>query len=100
MENFQKYDTNRLRFEYEKRQREIGTLQSELSDLRRQEAQINEDWEAAASQLENGADYRNFDAGGYQSGLAHVSDQIGDVSRQVTSLREELSAIDAILRTR
>ena len=97
MNNFRNFPVDRLRFEYEKRQNEITRLQMELSDLRREEAQINDDWNEASSNLGSAADYRNFDAGGYQSGLAHVSNQISEVSRHMNELRAEMSASEEAL---
>jgi chromosome segregation ATPase len=100
MDNFNDFPIDRLRFEYEKRERELSRLQMELSDLKREEAQINDDWNEASSNLSSGADYRNFDAGGYQSGLAHVSNQISNVHERMNELRAEMRAIEQALNAK
>jgi chromosome segregation ATPase len=100
MDNFSDFPVDRLRFEYEKRERELSRLQMELSDLRREEAQINNDWEEASSNLRSSADYRNFDAGGYQSGLQHVSNQMSDVYGRMNELKAEMSAIEQALNAK
>jgi predicted nucleic acid-binding Zn-ribbon protein len=97
MDNFGGLTVDRLRFEYDKRQNELTRLQMELSDLRREYAQVNDDWNEASSNLDSGADYRNFDAGGYQSGLAYISNQISQVSQRINNLRAEMSAIEEAL---
>jgi len=100
VDNFSDFPVDRLRFEYEKRERELSRLQMELSDLKREEAQINDDWNEASSNLSSGADYRNFDAGGYQSGLTHVSNQISDLHGRMNELRTEMSTIEQALNAK
>jgi chromosome segregation ATPase len=100
MDNFNVFPVDRLRFEYEKRERELSRLQMELSDLKREEAQINNDWEEASSQLVTSADYRNFDAGGFQSGLQHISNQKSDVYGRMKELEAEMKAIEQALNAK
>lgn len=100
MQNFSDFPVDRLRFEYEKRERELSRLQMELSDLRREEAQINDDWNEASNNLGSATDYRNFDAGGYQSGLEHVSNQISNVHERTNELKAEMRAIEQALNAK
>jgi predicted nucleic acid-binding Zn-ribbon protein len=76
------WPTDRLRFEYEKRQREISNLQMEVLQL---------------SQLEDSLWEQGYE---YQSSGAEVAKQKGGLQRRVAELKGEMNEIEQILESK
>lgn len=93
---------DRLRFEHEKRQREVSTLEIQISRVQRQIDQLQQDWndayEEAASSGSRGI--HNFDASGYQSGDRALYNEIGNLEKRRSELESEMQAIEQALNTK
>jgi hypothetical protein len=91
------YPVERLRFEYEKRQREVSNLQRQTEHIERKIERLQEDWNEAYEAAPN---IHNFDAGGYQSGQQAYYDEIGDASARMRELESEMGAIEQVLNSK
>jgi hypothetical protein len=91
----------RLRFEHEKRQSEIGRLQIQASRLENEFEQIQRDWEQALKDLQNRygtvAGINMFDASGFQSASSRTMDDMSKANRRIYDLQDEMNAIEQIL---
>lgn len=93
---------DRLRFEHEKRQREVSNLQMQIPHIQRQIDQLQQDWndayEEAASDGSRGI--HNFDAGGYQSGQQSYFSEIGNMQARMREFEGEMEAIEQVLNSK
>jgi len=96
------FPVDRLRFEYEKRQREVSNLQMQISHIERQVDQLQQEWnyayEEAASSGPRGI--HNFDASGYQSGQRALYDEISSLGMRRSELENEMQAIEHALNSK
>ncbi|HZT59307.1 MAG TPA: hypothetical protein VFA21_11835 [Pyrinomonadaceae bacterium] len=96
------FPVERLRFEYDKRQREVSNLQMQIRHIERKIDQLQEDWDEAYREAEASGPrgIHNFDAGGYQSGSQAYYDEIGDAGARIRELESEMSAIEQVLNSK
>ena len=91
----------RLRFEHEKRQSEIGRLQIQASRFEREYEEINEDWRQSLEDLQNRygtvAGINMFDASGFKSSSARALDDMSKANSRIYELQDEMNAIEQIL---
>jgi hypothetical protein len=84
---------DRLRFEYEKRQRSIQSLQVKISRLSRELDEMYEDYEERRA-----ANPRLYDAAGTEpSGLNDIPREIGSYERDISQAEEEMGDIQTVL---
>jgi predicted nucleic acid-binding Zn-ribbon protein len=91
------FPIDRLRFEHEKRQREISNLQMQNRHIERQIDQLQQEWNEA---YEAASNIHTFDAGGYQSGQQAYYDEIGDANTLIRELESEIEAIEQALNSK
>ncbi len=96
------FPVDRLRFEHEKRQREISNLQMQISRVQRQVDQLQQDWNDAYEKAASGGSrgIHNFDAGGYQSGQQAYYDEIGNMHGRISECESEMQAIEQALNSK
>lgn len=90
---------DRLRFEYEKRQRGISNVQMQVSSVQRQFDELQQEWgdaydEAAA---QGSAGVTRFDASGFQSGTAYLYKEMDTLNGRIGELKAEMKAIDRVI---
>lgn len=86
---------DRLKFEYEKRQREIQQVQTKISRLSREEEDIREDYYRDKS--ENPGAYIH---GGYPIGLDSIPREIGQLEKRIGEIEDDMEAINQVLNTK
>jgi hypothetical protein len=83
---------DRLRFEYEKRQREVSTINIDASRLSREINELYEWYEQ-----DKRAHPANYDHAGSSLGWDGLQNQINEGQRRCSELEREMSAIDEVL---
>ena len=83
---------DRLRFEFEKRQREISNLQGNVSNAEQELRSSNESYEEAYACRQP-----DFDASGYNRYNTGLMNEIDYAEGQIKGLREEMDAIERVL---
>lgn len=96
--SLESFPVDRLRFEYEKRQREVGNLQTKTVQLAAKEAEISEwydrEYEHAANHF-----YLSEEKEGpsYPAGLVTIPAEIVRLEERIEELEDEMHAIDQVL---
>lgn len=86
----------RLRFEYEKRQREIQQLQIKISRRSRELDDMYEEYERDR----NANPYLYDHPGAYPGGLDSIPREISQLEENIGKLEDEMEAIDEVLNTK
>lgn len=91
----------RLRFEHEKRQSELGRLQIQASRLESEYDQIQQDWEQSLQDLQDRygarAGINMFDATGFQRASTRTMEEMSEANSRMYKLQDEMNAIEQIL---
>jgi chromosome segregation ATPase len=92
---------DKLKFEYEKRQRKISTLQIQLSRNTQEYDQLQEDWndEYNSRRSQGRGALNDFDASGFQGGSNHLMSQISACEGEIRQLEAEMTAIEEAMET-
>jgi len=93
---------DRLRFEIEKRQRKISTLQIQLSRNTREYDRLQEEWndEYNSRRAQGRGALNDFDASGFQGGTTYLINQIQACEGEISQLESEMNAIEQVLNTK
>jgi hypothetical protein len=95
---------DRLRFEYEKRAREVDNAQSQYNNLERRYEQIQQEWGDELQELQSRhgarAGINMFDASGFQNASKITMDDMSRASYRVSELKDEMAAIEKVLNSK
>jgi len=83
---------DRLRFEFEKRQREISNLHGTISNAEQELRSSNESYEEAYACRQP-----DFDASGYNRYQTGLMNEIDHAENQIRALQAEMNAIERVL---
>jgi predicted nucleic acid-binding Zn-ribbon protein len=91
----------KLKFEYEKRQRKISTLQIQISRNTQEYDQLQQEWndEYNSRRAQGRGALQDFDAGGFQGGSNHLMGQISACGGEINQLESEMSAIEKAMES-
>lgn len=101
VKSLQSWPVDRLRFEIEKRQRKISTLQIQLSRNSQEYDRLQEEWndEYNSRRAQGRGALNDFDASGFQGGTTHLVNQIQACEGEISQLESEMNAIEQVLNT-
>jgi hypothetical protein len=87
---------SRLNFEHQKRQQRISVLEMKQISLQRQYEAIEEMWAEETSRLQTSRDWHNYNP----PSTSRVESDMSEVSLEISSLNEEIAAIENTLGTK
>lgn len=95
VKSLQSWPVDRLRFEIDKRQREISNLYGKVSYAEQELRSSNESYERAYACRQP-----DFDASGYNRYNTGLMNEIDSAEGRIKALQEELNAIEQVLNTK
>lgn len=98
----QSLPVERLRFEYEKRQREIGSLQIQLSRLNLEYDRAQDEWGQAYDERRaagRGA-LDDFDASGFRGSSDYLMREISSVQARIGTIEREMQDLEAAINSK